>query len=428
MDKNQFGFSVWSANATPLPVSSPVQQGEEVDLAVIGAGLLGLSAALHAARQGWSVRVLDAGNIASGASGKNGGQVIPGLKFDPDWLIQHYGKTRGETLIDFISKTADTVFDLIKNNGLDVPNRRSGWIYAAHSAKGMQLAVSRNRQWLDRGADVRLLDMSEIAAITGARGYIGGWLDRRAGVVNPLALTQELARITLGAGGKITESESVKTLISQGDRYVLTTGSGKTVIARKVIVATNAYADGLIPHLAQSLVPLHSFQIASAPLEEEISAEILPQGQAVSDSRRILVYFRKTPDGRLMLGGRGRSGLPMREQDWAHLRRAMVRLYPVLKDVDITHRWFGRIAMTPDHLPHIHEPYPGVVTALGCQGRGVGLMTALGPRLVDFLMTGNPDEIPFVKTLISPIPFHRFRRIGISAAITFYRGLDALER
>jgi len=106
----------------------------------------------------------------------------------------------------------------------------------------------------------------------------------------------------------------------------------------------------------------------------------------------------------------------------------MIRLYPALEKVEITHRWFGRVAMTPDHLPHVHEPYPGVVSALGCQGRGVGLMTSLGPKLVDYLVTGDTTAFPFVITSVDPISFHRFRTIGISAAITYYRALDAMER
>ena len=428
MKNDGFGSSIWSHGSEAAPLSTDLIPEDEVDVVIVGAGLLGLSSALQAARSGYKVRVIDAHRIAGGASGKNGGQVIPGLKFDPRWLINHYGPSRGERLVDFVSKTADKVFDLIQAESLNVPHRRSGWIYAAHTTKGMALASSRNQQWTERGADVRLLDGPEIAAITGAKGYLGGWLDRRAGVVDPLTLTREIARVAVAAGARLTENETISSLEPIGDRYRLRTASGHLIDARKVIIATNAYADSLVPGLAQSIVPLHSFQIATAPLPEDIAAEILPQGQAVSDSRRILVYYRKTPDGRLMLGGRGRSSEPTAEKHWAHLHRAMVRLFPALDTIDITHRWYGRIAMTPDYLPHVHEPYPGVVAALGCQGRGVGLMTALGPKLADYVLTGDENTMPFVITKVRPIPFHAFRKIGISAAITYYRALDAMER
>eukprot|EP01032_Pedospumella_encystans_P003420 gene3420-4042_t len=155
------------------------------------------------------------------------------------------------------------------------------------------------------------------------------------------------------------------------------TGSGRSLQARKVLVATNAYSDALVPKLAESLVWLHSFQIATEPLPPEFDF-ILPSGQAVSDSRRILVYYRRSADGRLVLGGRGPMRAPRSTEDWAHLERALRRLYPMLGPIPITHRWFGRVAMTPDHLPHLHEPAPGLLVAAGCQGRGIGLMVSLG--------------------------------------------------
>ena len=120
--------------------------------------------------------------------------------------------------------------------------------------------------------------------------------------------------------------------------------------------------------------------------------------------------------------------LPKSADDWAHLERALLRLYPQLAGVAIDQRWFGRVAMTPDHLPHIHEPEKGLVTAVGCQGRGVGLMTALGARLAAYAVDGDTAHLPFPVSPIRPIPFHAFRQIGVAATIAWYRMLDALER
>ena len=150
-------------------------------------------------------------------------------------------------------------------------------------------------------------------------------------------------------------------------------------------------------------------------------------GRPVSDSRRILVYYRKSADGRLVLGGRGRMALPKSASDWDHLHRAMLRLYPALAGVAIEKRWFGRVAMTPDHLPHIHEPEPGLLAAVGCQGRGIGLMTALGKRFAAYLANGDPKLLPFPVSPIRPIPFHAFRQVGVAATIAWYRALDAME-
>jgi glycine/D-amino acid oxidase-like deaminating enzyme len=292
----------------------------------------------------------------------------------------------------------------------------------------LKAAANRDRQWRARGADVKLLSRAEVAAMTGARGYVGGWLDRRAGVIDPLAYTSELARVALAADVEIAARQKVVRLSRNAANWRVETESGATVQAKSVVVATNAYTDGLIPGLAETIVPLHSFQVATAPLSSNLAGAILPEGQAVSDSRRILVYYRKSADGRLVLGGRGRMALPKTAADWAHLERALLRLYPALSGVAIEGRWFGRVAMTPDHLPHIHVPEPGLLAAVGCQGRGVGLMTALGKRIAGYLSSGDVRQLPFPVSPIRPIPFHAFRQIGVAATIAWYRTLDALER
>jgi glycine/D-amino acid oxidase-like deaminating enzyme len=284
----------------------------------------------------------------------------------------------------------------------------------------------RDRQWRDRGADVGLLSAPEVRQMTGAEGYVGGWWDRRAGAIDPLAFVCELARVASAAGVEIAGNTPATRLRSEGGGWTVETSEG-VVRAKSVLVATNAYSERLVPGLAQSLVWLHSFQIATEPLSPEQDRAVLPGGQPVSDSRRILVYYRKTADGRLVVGGRGRMGQPRHEADWAHLERALHRLFPALKGVRIARRWFGRVAMTPDHLPHIHEPEPGLLAAAGCQGRGVGLMTALGPHLADYLVTGDPAEVPFPITPIRPIPFYPFRRLGAAGLIAWNRLLDARE-
>ncbi|RUV20451.1 FAD-dependent oxidoreductase [Mesorhizobium sp. M7A.F.Ca.MR.245.00.0.0] len=422
-----FSDPIWRKPQTASTFQS-LPNGERVDLAIVGGGIMGLSTALHAARLGLSVQVLDAGEIGQGASGLNGGQVIPGLKYDPEWLLEHFGPERGEALVNFAASTADAVFELIRDEKLAVPFVRNGWIQAAHTEAALKAAANRDRQWHARGADVRLLDAAEIAAKTGAQGYLGGWLDRRAGVIDPLAYTLEFARVATAAGVRIAGHQKVVRLDKSAGVWRVSTENGVQLQAKAVVLATNAYTDGLIPGLAQTIVPLHSFQIATAPLSPDLAATILPEGQAVSDSRRILVYYRKSADGRLVLGGRGRMALPTSASDWAHLERALRRLYPVLSGVAIEKRWFGRVAMTPDHLPHIHEPEQGLLAVAGCQGRGVGLMTALGERIAGYLQNGDARQLPFPVSPIRPIPFHAFRQVGVAATIAWYRLLDALER
>jgi glycine/D-amino acid oxidase-like deaminating enzyme len=423
-----FSDPIWHKPQAASRFQSLFPGGEKADVVIVGGGIMGLSTALHAARLGLSVQVLEAGEIGQGASGLNGGQVIPGLKYDPEWLLEHFGPERGEALVNFAASTADAVFELIRDENLAVPFVRNGWIQAAHTEVALKAAANRDRQWRVHGADVQLLSATEIAARTGAQGYLGGWLDRRAGVIDPLAYTSELARTAATAGVRIAEHQRVVRLNNANGVWCISVEDGTELQAKAVVLATNAYTDGLIPGLAETIVPLHSFQIATAPLSSNLAATILPEGQAVSDSRRILVYYRKSADGRLVLGGRGRMALPTSAGDWAHLERALRRLYPSLSSVPIEKHWFGRVAMTPDHLPHIHEPEQGLLAVVGCQGRGVGLMTALGERIAGYLQSGDARQLPFPVSPIRPIPFHAFRQVGVAATIAWYRLLDALER
>jgi glycine/D-amino acid oxidase-like deaminating enzyme len=276
-----------------------------------------------------------------------------------------------------------------------------------------------------RGVAAKIYTAEEVTAATGARGYVGGWLDPRGGTIHPLAFTRELARVASERGVRIAAQTRATKLSPRNGGWRVETEGGAQLDARRVIVATNAYADALVPRLAPSLIPLHSFQIGTARLPPEVQARILPGGQAVSDSRRVVIYYRKSPDGRLFLGGRGTMTEPTSARGWAHLERAMLRLFPDLAGIAIERRWFGRVCMTLDHLPHIHEPESGLVIAAGCQGRGIGLMTALGPRLAEYVVTRDSAVLPFPLTAIRPIPLHRFRRIGVGAAIAWYRLIDA---
>jgi glycine/D-amino acid oxidase-like deaminating enzyme len=419
-----FSTPIWTG---PDFRGEAAEDGESVDLVVIGGGILGLSTALHAAKAGQTVRVLEARRIGEGAAGLSGGQVIPGLKHDPDWLLERFSPLQGERIVDFAAGTADVVFQLIGAERLQVAHARSGWIQAAHSSHALKAAEERVRQWRNRGADVELLNAAQVRQLTGARGYLGGWLDKRAGVIDPLAYVRELARVAQAAGARVAEREPAVGLRREAGRWIVVTGAGKRVAGKSVLVATNAYSDSLLAGLSRSFVPLHSFQIATAPLPHALDEKILPRGHAVSDSRRVLIYFRKTADRRLVLGGRGRLAAPGSPHDWLHLERALVRLFPSAAELPIERRWFGRVAVTLDYLPHVHEPEPDLVAVVGCQGRGIGLMTSLGHSLATYLAERDPRVLPLAINPIRPIPLHRFRKIGIAAMLGWYLFMDRLE-
>ena len=410
--------SLWAATACAAPATDKPGQDLQADVIVIGGGYAGLSTALHLAQRGVGVTLLEAREIGFGGSGRNGGQVIPGLKFDPDDLLRMFGNERGARLIDFAGKTADAVFDLIRTHNMDV---RHGWIQGAHSAAALTIANQRAQQWSRLGAPVRYLDASQAQALLGTERYLGGWVDERAGAVQPLSYVRCLAKAAMDAGAKIFTGSPVQSLSSRNGKWTVQLTSGLKATADRVVMCTNAYDSGLWPGLKKTIIDANTFQVATAPLPEEIRRTILPQGQVCSDTRNLLLYFRLDHAGRLLMGGRGPFREPKGPGDWAHLERVLKKMYPQAASQPFEYRWCGRVAVTRDYLPHIHEPAPGLLIDIGCMGRGVALQTSMGRALAEYVATGNADALPFEPGPVKPLPLYGLRRIYVNAVLTWYR-------
>jgi glycine/D-amino acid oxidase-like deaminating enzyme len=397
-------------------------EGEaRADVALVGAGYLGLATALALAENGARVVALDAEAPGFGASGRNGGQVIPGLKLDPDALDRMFG----EPTTAFVGAAADATFALIDRLGLDCGAARTGWIQATVKRAHLPMLEARAQQWARRGAPVTALDAAATARLTGSARFQGGWRDGRAGVLHPLDYARGLARAAQRAGAVIHGGSQVLRLDRAAAGWRLTTARG-VLQAGRVLLATNGYTDALWPGLKATVLPARSCQIATAPLSEAVLARVLPGGEAVSDTRRIGVYFRRGPGGRLLIGGRGPFREPSAPADYAGLRKSLGWLYPALADVSLEHFWSGRVAMTLDHLPHVHDLAPGVTAALGFNGRGVALATSLGLALASAMISGAPP--PLRPSPLQRLPMHGWHQVYGEAAIRYYRIRDALER
>ena len=418
--------SLWAATAFPGALTPPLSEDKHVDVAIVGAGYTGLVTALRLAEAGVSVCVLDSGEPGWGASGRNGGQVIPGLKYDPNELVEKFGVERGERLIETVGGAADEVFSLIRQYSIACDAKRSGWIQPACSSVSMKTLESRAGQWQKRGVAVELLDREAVIQRTGTQNYIGGWVDPRAGSLHPLNYARGLAKSALGRGVMIHSHSRVKQLRRIGPQWQLTTAQGCTVNADRVVLATNGYTDDLWPGLRQTLLAANSFIIATRPLSAQLRKTILPGGEVCSDARRLLLYFKQDAQGRLLLGGRGPFAEPCRASDWGHLERSLVMLFPQLAGVPIEYRWSGRIALNQSVMPQLHEPQPGLSILLGYNGRGIAMSTTLGKHLAARI-SGASTDFPFPITPVRTIPFHSLQRLYLAAGINYYRLLDAMH-
>lgn len=416
--------SLWHATAPAAPHTPPLASDVRADVCIVGAGYAGLSTALHLAEAGVSVVVLEAREPGWGASGRNGGQVIPGIKYDPSEIVSKYGPEAGEALVSFVGSTANLVFGLIEKHSMEVPHRRAGWIQGAHTPAMVETVKRRAEQWGMRGVGARFLDAGDVGRLLGTDRYLGGWLDPRGGGVQPLAYARGLAWAAQKAGAAIHGQSPVTDLRREGSNWVVRTAQGASVSAPRVVIATNGYTGDLIPKLRQTVIRPNSFIVATEPLSDNLAGTILPEGQVTSDTRQLLLYFRKDHTNRLLMGGRGPFREPQGVDDWAHLERVVGKMYPQAKGLRFEYRWCGRVALTRDFLPHLHEPEPGLLVDIGCMGRGVGLQTAMGRAMAHYLSTGDRASLPFPVTSITPLPLHALNELYVSAIIAWYRLTD----
>jgi glycine/D-amino acid oxidase-like deaminating enzyme len=393
------------------------------DIAIVGAGYTGLSAALHLALAGRDVAVIEAATPGWGASGRNGGQVIAGVKHDPEALAARFGDTAGEQLARYAGGGPDLVFSLIERHAIDCAPVRAGWLQPAVSAATLGAIRDRARQWQALGAPVRLLDAAETARLTGSSLYRGALLDPRGGTVQPLAYARGLAQAAAALGGRIFAGSAVRRVSRTEGGWRAETADG-AVTAGKLILATNAYAGPLLDRLRRSVVAIPSFQVATEKLPASLLGRILPQGHAASDLRRLLRYYRVF-DGRLVMGARGVFAEPAPPALIARLRAAIAEIFPDAAPLRLDYAWGGMVAVTADHLPHLHEPEPGLFAGLGYNGRGVAMATLMGQTLAQAVL-GVP--VVFPKTPLKPLRFHSFSRLGAQAAIEVLRLQDGAEK
>jgi glycine/D-amino acid oxidase-like deaminating enzyme len=417
--------SAWTPAAEPLPVTRPLEGDRRADVVIVGAGYTGLSAALHLAERGADVVVLDAAEPGWGGSGRNGGQVIAGVKDDPDELERKFGSAMGRRMWQNSGAAAEFVFELIARHKIPCHAHQSGWISAAPHGAGLETLRRRTAQWQRRDAAVEMLDRGRVAELTGTTCYVGGMLDRRCGVLQPLSYVRGLARAAKKVGAAIHRSVVTGLEAHEGHwRAIAPKGS---VTAGKVIIATNAYTDDLWPGLRQTLLPVQSYQVATRPLPEEVRRQVLPGGQAVSDLRRILFYFRLDPDGRLLMGGRGPLNDTGDPALFARLESVAARVFPQIGTPEWEHRWSGRVALTADHLPHMHEPSPGVHIGLGYNGRGVAMATVMGRILADRALGASPAQVGWPLTPITTVPLHAWRLPVMSLVVHWKRFQDWID-
>jgi glycine/D-amino acid oxidase-like deaminating enzyme len=416
---------LYVATARTAVPSPPLEGDAWTQVAVVGGGYTGLSAALHLAERGVAVTLLEAHEPGWGAAGRNGGQVNPGLKHEPDIVVRDLGGVFGARLVQLAGEAPGYLFDLISRLGIDCEARRGGTLRVAHHPRHAATLRDSVEQWRRRGATLALWDAAATKAATGTGHYYAATFDPRGGAVNPLGLARGLAAAAIAAGARVYGGSRALKIGREGAGWYVVTPGG-TVRADKVVLATDGYTDDLWGGLRTSIIPIFSSIIATEPLPPKLAAAILPGGEVVYESGEITTYYRLDRDGRLLMGGRGVQRPAPERGDYEHLSRHALRLWPALAGIEWTHWWNGQFALTPEFYPRLHSPAPNLLIGLGYSGRGVALGTALGAQLAQAASGVALEALALPVTGVPHVPLHGLWRVGVRARIAYGRACDWL--
>jgi glycine/D-amino acid oxidase-like deaminating enzyme len=408
-----------SGNIGPPPGSA--------DVAVIGAGFTGLSAARTLAKRGARVIVLEAETIGWGASSRNGGMVLTGMKLSPEVLTKRYGLEATKRMYAASLASIDCVEQLVSEERMDCNFSRCGHLEVANKQSHFE-AYARTVDLLARdfGHQLRVLSKSELRSEVGADIYYGGIVDETSAGVNPARYVAGLAKAALRAGACIYERTRVQTIERSSGGFNVVTSNG-SVSAKDVLIATSGYTGKLSRPLQKRVIPIGSYIIATEPLSDALAAELIPHNRMVYDSLNFLHYWRLTPDNRMLFGGRAafipETGNTIRKSEEI-LLSDLIAIHPQLKDVKVEYAWGGTLDFTFDIMPHAGE-FDGVHFALGYAGHGVAMATYLGATMGEKL-AGGADHNPFVGIPFpgAPLGLYNGQPWFLPFAGAYYKVLD----
>jgi glycine/D-amino acid oxidase-like deaminating enzyme len=401
---------------------------DRADVVIVGGGYTGLSAARHLARAGASVVVVEREHAGWGASSRNGGQVLTGLKLDASTLVDRFGEARARALFDSAIAAIARLESLIASESIDCEFARTGHLLAAW--KPAHFAAFRAEQaLLARVFDhhVHLVDRAAQKTEIDSDRYHGLLVDERSGSLNPAKYVRGLAAAARRAGATIVEGAAARRIARAGARWSISLGSD-AIDAGDVLLATNGYTDGAASALQRRLIPVGSYIIATAPLDAAVAGALLPRRRMAYDSKNFLYYFRVTADRRLLFGGRAEFGTPDAQttaRAASILHAGMIDVFPQLTGTAIEYAWSGNVAFTRDEMPRAGR-LDGLYYAGGYCGHGIAMATYLGERIARRI-AGEPIDEPLFDDNFPAIPMYSGTPWFLPLVGAYYQVKDWLQ-
>ena len=421
----------WATTVDSPAVAESCELPETVDVAVIGAGYCGLSAGRTLAKRGVSTAVLEAETLGWGASSRNGGMVLTGMKLPAPTLIKRYGMETVRRMYAASLETIDCVEQIVREEKIDCNFSRCGHLEVAckqaHFDGYEETAALTRREFHH---ELRIIPKSELRREIGSDIYFGGMVDEASAGLNPARYVAGLAHAAQRAGACLldrTRVTSVEMGTNKGAGNFRVRTSRGVITARDVILASGAYTTEATPALRKKIIPIGSYIIATEVLPADLARELSPRNRMIYDSKHFLYYYRLTPDNRMLFGGRA-AFFPETEntvrQSAEILRRGMIGVYPQLRDAKVEYVWGGTLDFTLDVMPHAGK-IDGMYFAAGFAGHGVAAATWFGTKLAG-LICGEPNDIPFdgLKFPAAPLGLRSGNTWALPLAGAWYRILD----
>ena len=408
----------------PNNLATSDNPNSDTDIAIIGSGYTGLCAARILRKNGASVTIFDRNTVGWGASSRNGGMATPGLKQGIQKIYKMYGSKLAHEFWKASVDAIDLIEEIVDEHSIDCDWQRNG--HASLATKPSHAPrLKQYGSWLEKkfGHIQNYIPRNQIRDEIGSDAYHGALTDEISGGLHASKYVYGLATTVSNLGVQLCEQTDVLDIEKNDSNYFRLITSAGDVRAKKVIVATNGYTDRLVPGLKPLIFPVGSYIVVTEPLSEDLQKIISPKKRMYYDSKWFLNYFRLTPDGRMLWGGRNDLSTDLDLDDSAkRLTRELYSILPDLRDIPITHTWTGKLGITFDLMPHIGEKN-GIYYAFGYGGHGLSIATYLGTE-IGLLLSGKKDRSPFMEISHQTMFFYRNRPWFIPFAARYFRFLD----